>query len=192
MNTLRNLFTALFMAFAATAALAAEPAHDHAHAAPAAVAVPNAASMPVGTSGTANVAQQDESAVMARMHARMGEIARETDRVRRMQLMELQMRDMDALVEGNPNGEACHLMPGGKPGMGGMPMSARPGMGPRGGKPCNHCPDHRAAAGDACPMHQSGASCTKCDAMQKRMKAVEQRLDALERVAKSVTKPVAK
>ncbi len=190
MNTLRKLFAVLFMMLCATAARAAEPAHDHSHAAPATAAASHAAPK---TMAAPNVVQQDEAAVMARMHARMGEILRETDPARRLQLMELQMRDRDALVAINPNGEACHMVPGGKPGMGGMSMPGRPGMGPQGGmmgagKPCKHCPEQRPVASDSCPMHPSGASCQKCDAVQQRLKAIEQRLDALERAAKPTAK----
>ena len=79
-----------------------------------------------------------------------------------------------------PSPEACPMMQGGKPGMGGMMMMmpANPGMGPRG----------MMAGGESCPMHSSGAmSCPKHEAMQQRMKAVERRLDALERAAKSAT-----
>lgn len=175
MNTLRNVLTVLFMALGAISVSAAEPAHDHQHGAPA----------PATAANTAPVAvQNDEAAVMARMHARMGEIMREADGARRMQLMELQMRDRALLSEANPNGEACQMMQGGKPGMGGMSMSGQPGMmGPRGGM---------MGSGEHC-SHASGAmSCPKHDAMQKRLKAVEQRLDALERAAKSATQPAAK
>ena len=91
----------------------------------------------------------------------------------------------NAAVNEALNGEACHMMPGGKPSMGGM--SGRPGK-MAGGKPCAHCPEPRPAANEHCSMRSSGAaSCPKHDAMQQRMKAVERRLDALERAAKSAT-----
>lgn len=175
MNTLRKLFPVLCMTLGAASVWAAEPAHDHSHGA-SVPATATAASKPT-------TAPNDEAAVMARMHARMGEIARETDRVRRMQLMELQMRDMAVLVEANPNGEACHMMPGGRPGMGGMGgMPGRPAMGPREGM----------MSGERCAHVSAAVSCPKHDAMQNRMKAIEQRLDVLEHAAKPANKPTTK
>jgi len=126
-----------------------------------------------GAAATSTVATppatQNEAAVIARMQARMGDLLREKDRARRMQLMEMQMRDMDAL-----DGGACRM----KDMAGGKPMHSMPAMGQHGVM--------MAGAHGSCPMH-SGAmgamgceACPKHDALDQRLKAVERRLDLLD------------
>lgn len=180
MNTLfRTFFAVILLSLWGMLAHAADMVHDHQHG-----------------MATSPVPQNEDQAALARLQKRMDEIVHEGDRVRRLQLMELQMRDMEALADGNPNGEACHMK--GKTGVPGMSGMGRTGGMMGTGQPHEHCMQHSMSGGcEDCPMHKGRGSnlgakapmamhghCEKCEATQQRLKVIEQRLDILERTNK--------
>jgi hypothetical protein len=158
----RNLLAALLMAGSVIPAIAADaPASP-----PPPVAAPAAESVDVA----------ERAALMQAIRGRMHEMMQTQDADARKQLMEAQLKDLDALAA--LGGPAPGMMRGG-PGMGAGPMAMGPGNksncrmgmgqgmgpGPGGKKPC---------------MAGGGAQCPRADGLEHRLDAMEKRLDLMQ------------
>lgn len=121
---------------------------------------------------------QDTSAAgMASLHERMEEMRRTEDPAKRMQLMEEQMSQMDAVMK---DMQASGPMSGKKPG----------GMGMMGGRDCMSMMGHGMKGGMGHGMHGGMGMPGDSDTMARRMDMLEKRLDMLQqRMQMNMDKP---
>ena len=121
---------------------------------------------------------QDTSAAgMASLHERMEEMRRTEDPAKRMQLMEEQMSQMDAVMK---DMQASGPMTGKKSG----------GMGMMGGRDCMGMMGHGMKGGMGHGMHGGMGMSGDSDTMARRMDMLEKRLDMLQqRMQMNMDKP---
>ncbi len=121
---------------------------------------------------------QDTSAAgMASLHERMEEMRRTEDPAKRMQLMEEQMSQMDAVMK---DMQASGPMTGKKSG----------GMGMMGGRDCMGMMGHGMKGGMGHGMHGGMGMPGDSDTMARRMDMLEKRLDMLQqRMQMNMDKP---
>jgi hypothetical protein len=154
MTRFRKLLLAMILATlsAPAAVLAAEAAASP----PAAVQAPPAQAV------SADPAER--MALIRTIRARMYEIAHTQDAGKRKELMDAQIKDMEALAEMAPPG----------PGMGmGMMMGQGMGPGPMAGQ--GSC-----RTGPAMGMPGRGCNCPRAGALDQRLDALEKRLDMMQ------------
>ena len=121
--------------------------------------------------------QDTRAAGMASLRERMEEMRRTEDPAKRMQLMEEQMSQMDAVMK---DMQASGPMAGKKPG----------GMGMMGGRDCMGMMGHGMKGGMGHGMHGGMGMTGDSDTMARRMDMLEKRLDRLQqRMQMNMDKP---
>lgn len=130
---------------------------------------------------TAEPTQSDRMQLMRAMRARMHQMMTTQDPEARRELMEAQMKDMDAMLEmGGPPmpgtgmgaGMGMGMMRGG---MGAGPMA----MGPGSGQKCKPRMGGMMGAGKPC-MTGKGGNCATGAALDQRLDALEKRMDLMQ------------